>query len=324
MTVPAIDLHCHLDASMRVATIEQLVERAGLEYDRPVADLVTVPEDCESLVEFLTAIDVQDNVLQELDALERAAFELVEDFAADGVFHGEIRFGPHLHQRGGAAIDEIIDAIHQGAQRGAAKAGVSTALIVCVLRQWDPSQGVEIIEAIDRLPGRVQGVDIAGPEAGFPASPFREFFAAASDRGLGITMHAGEAAGPESVWEALELGATRIGHWVRSIGDSDLVAALAQRQITLECCPSCNVLTKAVDRIEDHPIDQLHELGVLTTVNTDARTSIPTTIGKEIALLRDVFAWDDDRILAAQLAAAAAFVDPDQRLHLRSQIQAAS
>ena len=321
MSVPAVDLHCHLDASMRISTIEDLAARAGLEYDRPIPELATVPQDCESLVEFLAAIDVQVDVLQDVDAIERAAFELVEDFHADGVIHGEIRFAPHLHQRNGVQLDDIIDAAHQGARRGADKTAVSTSIILCVLRHRDPRQGDELIEAIDRLPGRVQGVDIAGPEAGHPAAPFGGFFAAASDRGLGITIHAGEAAGPASVWEALDMGATRIGHGVRSVRDPELVATLAQRRTTLECCPTGNVLTTAVDRIDAHPIDELHRAGVPTTVNTDARTSIPTTIGDELALLDRTFGWDRDRVTAAQLAAAdAAFLDPAQRRELRAKI----
>lgn len=322
--IPTIDLHCHLDCSMRLGTIEELAAAAGLDYPRPISELATVPEDCQSLTEFLTAVEVEVDVLQSLEAIERAAFELVEDFHADGVIHGEIRFAPHLHRRNGDRIDDIIDAAAQGAQRGADQTGISTSLIVCALRHRDPAEGPELLDAVRRLPGRVAGVDLAGPEAGFPAAPFRSFFAGAAAAGLGITIHAGEAAGADSVREAVRLGASRVGHGVRSIDDPDLVDLLAARNVTLECCPRSNVLTGAVATIEQHPIDELHTRGVPTTVNTDTRTCVPTTLHDEIELLTDVFGWDTARLISAELAAAdAAFVDPDRRAELKQQIHAA-
>ena len=143
------------------------------------------------------------------------------------------------------------------------------ALILCALRDRPPVEGLELVDAALRAPALVAGVDLAGPEAGHPVQPFAEMFWRAQAAGLGITIHAGEADGPSSVREAVELGATRIGHGVRASHDLRLVSELARDGITLECCPSSNVVTHAVPSLEQHPIDMLHAEGVPTTVSTD-------------------------------------------------------
>lgn len=323
--IPRIDLHCHLDASMRIATIEELAAEAGLSYDRPVAELATVPAEARSLPELLSALDVQIDVLQSTAAIERAAFELGEDFAADRVVHGEVRFAPHLHQRNGESLDDIIVAAATGLRRAGSIHGLSTALLLCALRHRNPDEGVELVEAARRHQELVRGLDLAGPEAGFPATPFREAFRAAADAGLGITIHAGEAAGPDSVRQALELGATRIGHGVRSIQDPELVKTLARDGITLECAPRCNVVTGAVESLDTHPIDRLHGAGVPTTVNTDTRTALATTIEHELDALASGLGWDRTRALRAQRdAALAAFVTESRRRELLAMIDDAS
>lgn len=315
--IPRIELHCHLDASMRIDTISELAREQGLSYDRPIEELARVPADCGSLVDFFVAIDIELDVLQHPAAIERAAAELVEDMHRDGIIHGEVRFAPHLHQRNGHSIDEIMEAAHLGLQRAASGLGMTTALIVCALRDRDPAEGVELVEAAGRMPGVVAAVDLAGPEAGHPAEPFREMFGLAQAAGLGITIHAGEADGPASVREAVDLGATRIGHGVRSSHDLRLLTELARDGITLECCPSSNVVTRAVPSLEAHPIDLLYQEGVPTTVSTDARTCLDITLGSELELLTTVHGWDHVRHAQAQrTAATAAFVSEERRAEL--------
>lgn len=322
-SVPRVELHCHLDASMRLDTIEGLARDAGLSYDRPVAEVASVTQDCRSLPELLRALDVQIDVLQTPDAIEQAAYELGQDFANDGIIHGEVRFGPHLHQRNGDSIETIISAAARGLRLAERESGLSTALIVCALRHHDPEESVELAEVARNRSDLVDGFDIAGPEAGFPASPFREAFEIAASAGIGITAHAGEAAGPESVREALALGATRIGHGVRSVEDKALVAELAREGITLECAPTCNVYTRVVPSIGEHPIDQLFAAGVRTTVNTDVRTCLGLSLNQELATVVSELKWSRDRLIASQIAAAqAAFVDDDRRAELIRAIEA--
>ena len=311
--IPRIELHCHLDASMRIDTITELAQEQGLSYERPISELARVPANCQSLIDFFVAIDIELDVLQHPAAIERAAAELVEDMHKDGIIHGEVRFAPHLHQRNGHSIDEIIDAAHRGLQRTASTSGMSAALIVCALRDRDPQEGVELVEAAGRLPGCVAAVDLAGPEAGHPAAPFEEMLGRAQAAGLGITIHAGEADGPASIREAVEMGATRIGHGVRSSHDLRLLSELARNSITLECCPTSNVITHAVPGMTEHPIDLLHQEGVPTTVSTDARTCLDITLDSELELLTTVHGWDRDRHVEAQRAAVRAAFVPGQR-----------
>jgi adenosine deaminase len=312
-----IELHCHLDGSVRIPTIESIAASLDLSYDRPIAELAAAPAGCTSLAELLTALDVELDVLQHAWALERAARELVADWQADGVVHGEVRFAPQLHRRRGLKLGEVLDAVGRGLSRGSASTGISTALIICVLRHQDPEVGVELAELATGRRDLVAGLDLAGPEAGYPARAHREAFEIAGRAGLPITIHAGEADGPASIWQALELGATRIGHGVRCVADPRLVQHLADTAVTLECAPTCNVVTRAVPSLPDHPIDALHRAGVAVTINTDARTPFATTLSRECATVTGTFGWGHGEHLAVQRnAAAAAFVSPERRRQL--------
>lgn len=320
----AIELHCHIDGCVRPATIEALAEQQGVELKGPVSRLATAPKDCGSLVDYLSAIDVALDVLQTPEALYRAAYELVEDWRADGVAHGEARFAPDLHTRKGLTHREIVDAAASGLADGAAATGVSTSLILSCMRPADVSVTWDIVElAADH--DAVAGVDVAGPEKGIPLLPHAPAFHAAKQAGLRITVHAGEADGPEQVWEAIdELGAERIGHGVRSIFDDRLVERLRDDRITLELCPTSNVQTTAIDRIENHPIEAFRARDVPISLSTDARTVSQVTLESEYALMRGVFGWDAGVWNAVQESALrAAFVDTDRGALLRSAMSGA-
>lgn len=324
MSGPArVELHCHLDASVRVETIEELARGRGLRYEQPIAELATTAGDYGSLDALLSTLDVELDVLQRVADLQRAAFELVEAWRDDGVVHGEVRFAPQLHGRDGLSPNDALDAVSRGLALGRAATGISTAIILCVLRHQPPAIGVEIAELAANRRDLVAGLDLAGSEQGNPARHHRDAFAIARAAGIGITVHAGEADGPTSVWEALELGATRIGHGVRSVADPALVKELADTGVVLECAPACNVATGAVPSLAAHPINQLLHAGVAVTVNTDVRTPISTTLEHECGLVSDQFGWGADEHLTVQRnAARAAFVPPTRRDHLLAAIEA--
>lgn len=288
----AIELHCHLDGSVRLATIEELARQQGLEYPVPVATLAAVGDGCGSLVEYIKAIDVALDVLQIPEALCRAAAELVEDWEADDILHGEVRFAPELHTRRGLGFTEIIDSVAEGLREGVRRTAVrTTSLILCCMRPSDPAVTWKVVEAAASHPD-VSGVDVAGPEYLVPLLPHAPAFRAAKDAGLRVTVHAGEADGAENVWQALdELGAERIGHGVKSIRDDALVKRLAADQILLEMCPTSNVHTKAIDRIEHHPIEQFRLRDVPISLSTDARTVSGVTMKSEYQRLVGAFGW---------------------------------
>ncbi|GAA2036892.1 adenosine deaminase [Agromyces tropicus] len=299
----ATELHCHLDGSVRPQTIAELARQQGIELAGPVDVISRVRPSCTSLVEYISAIDVALDVLQTPDALYRAAYELVEDWHADGVGHGEARFAPNLHRRRGLDLPTIIDAVASGLGDGAGVTGVATRLILCTLRPADPEATWSVVEAA-ATHDAVIGVDVAGPEAGVSLLPHAPAFRAARDAGLRITVHAGEADGPRSVWDAVdELGAERIGHGVRSVSDARLLRRLATDGIALEVCPTSNVQTNAVPSITEHPIDRLREAGVPVTVSCDARTASDVTLASERALLERTFGWTRDDWGAVQASA---------------------
>ncbi|MFF5226013.1 adenosine deaminase [Dactylosporangium sp. NPDC000521] len=301
------ELHCHLDGSVRPGTIAALAAEQGLELPAPVRRLAVAPPDVGSLRAFLPYIDVALDVLQTPAALERAAEELVEDWHRDRVGYGEVRFAPQLHTRAGMRLDDAIDAVAAGLARGAAATGVRTGLLLCCLRHQRPEQSLEVADVAVRRRDAVAGLDLAGDE-GFPGAAHREAFDLAHAAGLPVTVHAGEAAGPQSVWEAIDvLGARRIGHGVRSTADAALLDRLRRDGIALETCPRCNVLTAAVPAITDHPADRLLRAGLKVTVSTDTRTTADTTLDEEFAVLSAAFGWTaaEERLCQANAAEAA-------------------
>ncbi|MFI6291583.1 adenosine deaminase [Nonomuraea sp. NPDC050790] len=304
---PRHELHCHLDGSLRPETVAELARSEGIVLDRPVRNLVTAPEDCGSLTRYLTYFDLPLRVLQTPDALRRAARELVEDWSADGVVHGEARFAPQLHGRQGMTIDEAVTAVAEGLADGRATTGVRTVLLLCCLRHQSPEESLAVAEAAVRRRDVVGGLDLAGDERLYPAAPHRAAFDLAHRAGLPCTVHAGEAAGPEAVWEAIDvLGARRIGHGVRCAEDDALLERLRADGIALEMCPTSNVQTGAVAGLAAHPATRLLARGLAVTISTDARTTSGTTLEREFARLRRTAGWDEQQEQQAEAHAGAA------------------
>jgi adenosine deaminase len=307
------ELHCHLDGSVRPETIAALAAEQALDLAAPVRQLAVAPPGIGSLRAFLPYLDVALDVLQTPQALHRAASELVVDWHRDHVVYGEVRFAPQLHTRLGLSIDDAITTVAAGLADGAAATGVRTGLLLCCLRHERPQRSLEVADAAVRHRDIVAGLDLAGDER-YPGTPHRHAFDLAHAAGLPVTVHAGEAAGPVSVWEALDvLGARRIGHGVRSVGDAALLDRLRRDQIALESCPRCNVLTAAVPTMSAHPADQFLRAGLQLTVSTDARTTAGTTLADEFEALVATFGWtieEEQRCQDNAARAAFAYAEP--------------
>ncbi|MGW8379378.1 adenosine deaminase [Streptomyces sp. ODS28] len=306
------ELHCHLDGSVRPGTLAELAREAGVALERPVAELVVAPPRCGSLGRFLTYIDLPLRLLQTPDALTRAARELVEDWYADDVLHGEVRFAPQLHGAQGMSQDDAVRAVAAGLAQGEAATGVRTGLLLCCLRHQTPDESAAVAETAVRHSGTVTGLDLAGDEQAYAAAPHAEAFALAASAGLPCTVHAGEAAGPASMWEALDvLGARRIGHGVRCTGDAALLDRLRRDGIALETCPTSNVQTAAVPSLAEHPVTRLLGEGVPVTVSTDTRTTSGTTLEREFGALREHAGWGaEEEARVQEHAARAVFTAP--------------
>jgi adenosine deaminase len=300
--LPKTDLHVHLDGSLRIQTILDLAQEQGVRLPADTVEglrpHVEMGDDCESLVEYLKAFDVTLSVMQTYPALVRTAFELAEDAARENVRYIEVRYSPILHQQKGMTLHAIVQGVLEGLAKAERMYPIKTGVILCGIRHIGPDLSNRLADLTVAFKNKgVVGFDLAGAEEDFPAKKHREAFSRVLANNINCTLHAGEAYGPESVHQAIHLcGAHRIGHGVRLIEDGDLLNYVNDHRIPLECCPSSNVQTKAVGKLQDHPIRLFYDLGLRVTVNTDNRMVTHTSVSEEYLKLHQVLGFTLDEI----------------------------
>ena len=288
--LPKTDLHVHLDGSLRLSTILELAERQRIELPAKDADGLRremhLGENCGSLIEYLKAFDVTLRVMQTADALTRIAYELAEDAAKENVRYMEVRYSPMLHTRRGLKLTSVVEAVLEGLRAAQEKYGIESAVIICGIRNVSSESSLEMAELAVAYKGRgVVGFDLAGAEYDHPAKHHRAAFQLVRDNNINVTIHAGEAYGPESIAQAIHVcGAHRIGHGCRLRENGDLLHYVNDHRIALECCPSSNVQTGAIRELASHPLRLYKNLGLRVTVNTDNRLVTDTTVSKELWL----------------------------------------
>lgn len=284
--MPKAELHLHLDGSLRVGTALELARSRGVDAPSTWAgmfDALVAPERCRDQAELLRRFDLPIALLQDAEALERVAAELVEAKAADGVRYVEVRWGPLLHVHRGLALADGIAAVCRGARHAAERAGITVRLICTALRSHDPDANATLAEtAAWFVEDGLTGFDLAGPEAAFPDPlAHRAAFERARAGGLRITLHAGEWGGAAQVRRALELDPERIAHGPGAVDDPALVAELIARNVTLDLCPTSNVQAGIVTAVADHPLARLHRAGVPVTLSTDDTTVSDISLSEE-------------------------------------------
>lgn len=268
-----IDLHCHLDGSITVEIAKKLAQLQKIELpaktDSELLKKLSVPSDCQSLNDFLECFGLPLRLLQTKEGISEAVRLVQEDCKAQDLEYLEIRFAPQKHCVNGLSQEEVILAALEGLKQSS----LHTNLILCLMRaDINQSENKETIELAQKYLVKDNGVvaiDLAGAEALFKTRDFEKEFLIAKQKNIPFTIHAGEADGPESVWDAIKFGAVRIGHGVRVTEDPSLVDYLAEKQIPLEMCPTSNRCTKAIDDMSLFPLRQLMEKGVKVTINTD-------------------------------------------------------
>ncbi len=310
---PKVLLHDHLDGGLRPATMLELAEACGY-GDLPEAEPESLGRwfvdaaNSGSLERYLETFRHTVAVMQSADALHRVAAECAEDLAADGVVYAEIRYAPEQHLEGGLSLDEVVEATLEGfraGERAAAASGrrIRVGALLTAMRHQARSQ--EIAElAIRHRDHGVVGFDIAGAEVGFPPTRHLDAFEYLQRENFHFTIHAGEAFGLPSIWQAIQwCGADRLGHGVRIVDDitggvdgnpvklGRLAAYVRDKRIPLEMCPSSNVQTGAAESIAAHPLGLLRDLSFRVTVNTDNRLLGGTTLSREFLLLTEAFGY---------------------------------
>jgi adenosine deaminase len=272
--LPKAELHVHLDGSLRPQTMIDLARKAKValpSYDAEPLRRFMLVDDAANLEDYLHRFDFTIPLLQTPDAIERVAYEMVEDAAGDNVRYLEVRYCPHLSQREGMTLDQVMEAELRGLARGERDFGVVARVINCSLRHYDPAVSVEIAECSVAFRNRgVVAFDLAGGEAGRPAGTHRAAFDIAARGLLGITVHAGEAAGAQSIADAIHLcHADRIGHGTRLYESPDLQAYLRDRRTLIEINITSNVQTHAVAGPSEHPVRGYFDAGLNVTLCTD-------------------------------------------------------
>jgi adenosine deaminase len=283
------ELHCHLDGAVRPATAVALAREQGLDVPHPLR--MVAPDDCHSQAEYISYFDDALAVLQTAAALERAAFELGIDSAAEHIDYLEVRWAPRLHLRGGLSVPQVIAAVLGGLEAAPLRA----VAIVCAMRHHSPAENVSLAQEAGRFAGRgVVGFDLAGDEARYPTAPQRPAFEAARASGLRLTCHAGEAGEPAGVEEALGLGVERIAHGVIGARDPRIVERVRAEGVVLDLCPTANWKCKAVPSLAEHPLPMLVRAGVRCTISTDSRTVADTTLSREFELAAEMGMTEDE------------------------------
>lgn len=299
-SLPKIELHCHLDGSLRPSTVMELALINNI--DLPSHDLnvlkdhLRAPDSCPSLDEYLKRFDLPIAVLQWEDTLERAAFELMEDAANDGVKYIEIRFAPLFHQEKGLSIEKIVESVIRGMRIAEKLFDIKGNIILSFLKFMPVESIYGVVDKCKAYLGKgVVAVDLAGSEDEHFAHAFVEAMAYAKSLGYRVTIHAGETGFGVNVLESIELlGAERIGHGVNIRDHKDAYDKVKNLNIALEMCPTSNIQTKAVKSIHDHPAYDFLNDGLPVTISTDNRTVSNTTMTEEFELCSSALAFSED------------------------------
>ena len=335
---PKVLLHDHLDGGLRPATIVELAEEVG--HGLPATDAVelgqwfTQAADSGSLERYLETFAHTVAVTQTASALHRVAAECALDLAEDGVVYAEVRYAPEQHLEGGLSLPEVVEAVLAGFAAGSAEAAnrgrpIRVGTLLTAMRH--AARSMEIAELAVRYRDQgVVGFDIAGAEAGYPPTRHLDAFEYLQRENFHFTIHAGEAFGLPSIWQANQwCGADRLGHGVRIVDDIDaatgrlgrLAAYVRDKRIPLELCPSSNIQTGAAPSIAQHPIGLLRDLRFRVTINTDNRLMSGTGMTREMALLVEAFGygWAELQWFTVN-AMKSAFIPFDERLVLINEV----
>ena len=299
--VPKVELHVHLDGSLRPKTFLDLAKR--LPPDRRFPDSVdlrrsVIPRSRSPLEDYLRCFEYTIGVLQTAGSLERAAYELCEDAAKENIVYIEIRFGPLLHTEGGLSPRDVVQAAVEGCRRAKNAFAIEARLLLTALRNESTERSMEVAQLAAQFRGKgVVGFDLAGPERGFSLTAHRAAVELAHDADVPVTLHAGEGCCPEHIKEAIDLGAARIGHGVYLFKLPALERRVVELGIPLEVCPTSNLQVSGFMRnYADHPVKRYLDLGIPITLNTDNRLMAQVDLTHEYSAVVRAFSLEHDDV----------------------------
>lgn len=300
LELPKIELHCHLDGSLRVDSVLEEITLQNINISEKelnsMDSILRAPQNCTSLVEYLSAFDMPLKVLQSKRAIRRFTFEVFEDAYKENIVYLELRFAPILHTQNRLSMKEVISSAINGMNDAKNKYDIEGGLILCCMKNFSEKDAINTIESGKEFLGKgVCAVDLAGPEDEGFAYKFINAMSLAKKYGYNITIHAGEAGSAQNVYDAINiLHADRIGHGVRSIESKDVYELVKEKKILLEICPTSNVQTKTVKNLENHPLVKYFKNDISFSINTDNRTVSATTETKECSIVAKLIGMNVD------------------------------
>lgn len=322
LSLPKAELHLHLEGSVEPGTLVELSQRAG----RPHYTL----EDAERLYQyqdftaFLTAFKSVTELVVDADDYELITYRLMERLRAENVLHAEVYMSVGVVNWYKRDFAPIFEGMERGRERGERDFGVSLLWIFDAVRHFGPERAQKVAEAAMKYRDRnVAGIGIGGDERRAGPELFRDVYAYAAENGLHLTCHAGESAGPESIWGAINLKSERLGHALTAIQDRELMAVLVERQIPLEICITSNLRTACCATIQDHPVKRYFDLGCMVTLNSDDPPMFGTSLAREYQLAQDAFGFTDEHLRElARNSFEASFLPPGKKLHFLNMVDA--
>lgn len=288
---PKIELHLHLDCSLSFDVVKKL--KPSVTSQEYQASFIA-PAKCTNLADYLERAIKGFEIMQTKEQLRLVTLDLFKQLKADNVIYAEIRFAPLLHTLQGLSPEQVVEIVNESVNEGRKKHTIYAGIILCTLRHFSEEQSMNTVRLVNDYKGtNIVGFDIAGDEAGFSIDKHIKAFQYAKENNIKCTAHAGEAKGPESVWETFEnFHPVRIGHGVRGAEDEKILSFLKERKIHLEVCPTSNIQVNVFDKIENHTVNTIYNSGVSMSINTDARTISNVTLEKEYNLMEQVFGWN--------------------------------
>ena len=319
--LPKVELHLHLDCSLSYKVVSEI--RPDISIKKYQSEFVGPPK-CKSLSEILSYVTNQVNLMQTEKNLRLVVKDLFDQLQRENVIYAEIRFAPLLHLAEGLHAEGVVEIVSDQTTKCISDTGIKARIILCTLRHFSEKESLQTVKLvkifIDNSP--VAGFDIAADEGGYTIDANKEAFLFAIKHDLPRTAHAGEARGPESIWETINnFKPARIGHGVRSIEDPALIEFLKTNNIHLEICPTCNVQTNVFNHYKNHPINFLYNSGLPVGINTDGRTLANVSLSEEYKNLISTFNWGAEQLMKCNLnAISKAFTPEQEKKHLRQKI----
>ena len=322
-SLPRAELHLHLEGSVTPDTLLELRSRHGKQSTLAEAQSLYQYKD---FLGFLMAFKALTDDLQTPEDYELIAYRLIEQLKNENVLHAEVNVSAGICLWRKQDFEAIFEGLERGRVRGERDFGISVLWIFDAVRQFGPGAAQEVFELAARYRDRnVVGVGIGGDEQKAPPELFHDAYAYAANQGLRLTAHAGESAGPESIWGALNLGAERIGHGLTACQDPELIDELARRQVPVEICLSSNLRTGCCGKLSDHPVRRYFDQGLMLTLNTDDPAMFGTTLSQEYELAQSEFGFTDEHLRElARNSFEASFLPPEKKLHFLNLLDSAA